>query len=320
MSKETEKVFKAFDEYMKMNGEPESEDELKEMLDAFMQDYNSRIPNMEPLTAANAKTSDDYMELAEQATSVDEALRFAKKALKVDPDNLDAETYVAVLGARDFFDQLKKIEKAVTHGNKLMEEQGYFDEEYIGEIWTVHQTRPYMRLRRTYVDCLEELCMFDAAAVECEELLRLCDGDNIGARYTLMHLYAMQGNEEKALSLLDRYSEYGAMMLLPLALLYYKRNDLENARKHLKVILKHNPDTKKFLKIAADRGDLIPEDFNPSMYRPYTIDELYMTVFEHDWLYMPNDMFFIWANEELNNKGKTEQKKIRQRRKSRKSD
>ena len=309
MSRETEKVFKGFEQFMNEHGEPRSEADLNEMLQAFMQEYNSGLSNREPLNAANAQTTDDYMELAEQAGSFEEALRFARKALKLDPDNLDAETYVATLGAKDHFDRLKKLEKAVKHGNQVMEEQGYFNEEYAGEFWAVHQTRPYMRLRQTYVDALIDVCMFDAAAAECEELLELCEGDNLGARYRLMHLYALLGNEEKALALIDRYNEDSAMMLMPLALLYYKRNDMSSALKYLKIIQKNNPDLKKFLKTAAESGDPIPEGFDPSMYRPYTIDEINVAVFENDWLYMSTGMFFIWANEELNNKRKKGQKK-----------
>lgn len=309
MSRETEKIFKGLDLYMKEHGEPESEDELNEMLQAFMQEYNSNLSGQGPLNAAGAQTSDDYMELAEQAGSAEESLRFARKALKMDPDNLDAETYVASLGARDYFDRARKLEKAIKHGNQVMETQGYFDEEYIGEFWGVHQTRPYMRLRRTYVDALIDVCMFDAATAECEELLQLSEGDNIGVRYTLMHLYALRGDEEKALTLIDKYDEDTAMMLMPLSLLYYKRNDLTSALKYLKQIQKHNPDLKKFLKTASELGNPIPEDFDPGMYRPYSIDEINVAVFENDWLYMTTGMFFIWANEALNNKGKSKQKK-----------
>ena len=107
MARETEKVFKAFDEYMKDHGEPESEDELNDMLHAFMQEYNSSIPGKPELSPANATTSDDYLELAESADTLEEAVRFSKKALKLDPDNLDAEAFVAVLSAKDHFDRIK---------------------------------------------------------------------------------------------------------------------------------------------------------------------------------------------------------------------
>ena len=304
MSKETEKVFKAFDEYTKIHGSPSSEEELNEMLHTFMQGYNSTLSGAERLTSATAKTADDYLELAEHADSMEEALRYAKKALKLEPDNLDAEVLAAALSTKDHFDRLKKLEKVVEHGNQLMRQAGYFDEEYIGEFWGFHQTRPYMRLRQAYADMLIDVCMFDAAVCECEDMLRLSENDNIGARYTLMHLYALLGAEEKALKLLEKYDEEGAMMLLPLSVIYYKKKNLTEALKYLKKIVKKNPDMKKFLRIAAVQGNPLPKNFMPSYYRPFTIDEINTTVFENDWLYMTAGMYFIWANKEINEKGR----------------
>lgn len=304
MSRETELFFREFEKYMDEHGRPETEQGVNDMLQAFALEYNQSARSRGPLTSATASSADDYIELAGQAASLDEAIGYARRAVKLEPDNLDAELYYTVLGARDYFDRLRKLEKLVQKGNRMMEEQGYFDEDYIGAFWGFHETRPYMRVRQAYVDALLDVCMFEAAAVECEDMIRLSENDNVGARYTLMHLYALEGNEDKALALYDRFEEDGAMMLMPLAMLYYKKNDLKTALKYLKQIMKRNPDLKKFLRTAAELGDPIPDDFDPSMYRPFTIDEINVAVFENDWLYMVNGMFFIWANSELNEKGR----------------
>jgi tetratricopeptide (TPR) repeat protein len=304
MSRETEMIFREFEKYMDEHGRPETEQDVNDMMQAFMLEYNQSVASREPLTPATASSADDYIDLAAQAASLDEAIGYAKRAVKLEPDNLDAELYYVALSAKDHFDRLNKIKRLVQKGNRMMKEQGYFDEEYIGAFWGFHQTRPYMRARQAYVDALLDVCMFEAAVVECEDMIRLSENDNIGARYTLMHLYALEGNEEKALELFDRYTEDGAMMLLPLAVLYYKKNDLKTSLKYLKQIMKHNPDLKKFLRSAAELGDPLPDDFDPSMYRPYTVDEINVAVFENDWLYMVNGMFFIWANNELNEKGR----------------
>ena len=197
MSKETEKVFRAFDEYMNENGPPESPEELEEMLHVFRGEYDSNTANRQAVTADTAETSDDFLELAEYADSQEEALKYAKKSLKLDPDNLDAETLIAALSAKDPFDLIRKYESAIKHGNEVMKKQGYFDLDYTGRFWHIHQTRPYMRLRLAYIDALIRACMFDAAIPEAEELLELNDGDNTGIRYTLMSLYAMKGDAEK---------------------------------------------------------------------------------------------------------------------------
>ena len=300
MSKETEKVFRAFDEYMNENGPPESPEELEEMLHVFRGEYDSNTANRQAVTADTAETSDDFLELAEYADSQEEALKYAKKSLKLDPDNLDAETLIAALSAKDPFDLIRKYESAIKHGNEVMKKQGYFDLDYTGRFWHIHQTRPYMRLRLAYIDALIRACMFDAAIPEAEELLELNDGDNTGIRYTLMSLYAMKGDEDSALDLYEEYEEDSTMMLLPLSLLHYRKNDLKNAYGYLKKISKHNPDFRKFLKRAVDQGeDLFPENFDPTTYRPDTMDELLVAVFEYDWLYTSVGLFFPWAYEEF---------------------
>lgn len=310
MSKETEKVFKSFAKYMDDHGHPESQEDLEIMLQSFMEEYNGNLGANASVTPVPASSSDDYMELAENAGSPEEALRFAKKALKLDPDNLDAESLVVALTAKDPFDMIKKYEAAIDHGNKVMEEQGYYDEEYEGEFWHVHQTRPYMRLRLAYIDALIEACMFDAAITEAEDLLELNDGDNTGMRYMLMSLYALVGDEYSAIELYRRFEEDSAMMLMPFSLLFYKKNDLNNASKYLKLIMKHNPDLKKFLRsTVVEDEDIFPKDFNPSMYRPYTQEEILVAVFEYDWLYMTVGMFFPWAYQELEKSSKSNSKK-----------
>lgn len=67
MSKQTEKIFKE--------------------LDKFMAQYNSSV--FEEITEANAKSSDDFLELAYDATSKKNALKYAKKAFELDPNNLE---------------------------------------------------------------------------------------------------------------------------------------------------------------------------------------------------------------------------------------
>ena len=300
MSKETEKIFSAFDKFMEANGRPNSEEEMREMFQTFMNEYNSNLGNKAPVTPGTARTAEDYLELSETADTAEEALRYAKKALKLDPDNLDAEGYVAAFSAKDAFDAVKKFEAALEHGKRVMEKQGYFAEECIGSFWLIHQTRPYIRLAQGYVDYLIEACMFDAAIHEAEDIIRLNETDNTGTRYTLMALYAMAGDEERALALYDRYEEESAMMLMPLAVLYYRKKELKTALKYLKLIMKRNPDLKKFLKSAVESDeDIFPKDFDPTMYRPYTLEEILVAVFENTWLYTAFGMFFPWAYSEL---------------------
>ena len=53
-----------------------------------MTDYNNNLP--EKVTEKTAKTVDDFLELAEKATTKAQAEKYIKKALELDPDNMDA--------------------------------------------------------------------------------------------------------------------------------------------------------------------------------------------------------------------------------------
>ena len=163
-----------------------------------------------------------YLELAENASSAKEALKYAKKALELAPENWNVACTVAELSSKTPESLLEKYEQLIAQANAAMERDGWFSEEYIGEFWGFHETRPYMELREAYLDTLVRCDMLKKAMAEAEDLLRLCENDNLGIRYHLMHLYAHFEDEEKALALLKKYDEESSMFLLPLSILYYK--------------------------------------------------------------------------------------------------
>ena len=91
MSRQTEKMFKEFERFMQENDNIEisGEDELNQALKTFMSQYQ---PNND-----DVETADDYLELAESADTKKEALKYAKKAAELEPDNLDAAAMVIEL-------------------------------------------------------------------------------------------------------------------------------------------------------------------------------------------------------------------------------
>ena len=154
----------------------------------------------------------------------------------------------------------------------------------MGDFWGVLETRPYMRLRHSYL-----------------ELLRLCEGDNLGIRYALMHLYAYFENEDGALALHKKYDEYEeSQMLFPLAVLYYKKADFEASLQYLRRLAKANKDTKKFLRMMVnDSLEEYLDKMNPYGYQPFTIEELIYEHFEAHYLFDSVDHFFDWAHRSL---------------------
>lgn len=297
MSKQTEKMFKELDKFMS-DKTFDSEDDLKIALSQFMPQYQASA--VEDITKQNAETSDDFLELAESAPTKKKALDYAKKSLELDPDNLDAEVFIAELSATSNEKLLDKYKKLVDKATRKMTRQGYFSEDAVGKFWLILETRPYMRLRANYLDILIKSMKIHLAIYECEEMLRLCEGDNLGVRYRLMHLYVYLEDEKSALGLLERYPEEGTQFLLPLSMLYYKLGDLKEAAKYLKALEEVNKDTLKFFNgIVNGRLEKFIEGRGPYGYQPFTIEEFIEEIKTNSYLLVPMIAYFDWAQRKL---------------------
>lgn len=64
----------------------------------FMAEYNATVQPRNGQTLP--QTADDYLELAEDATSKKKKLEYLSKALELEPENLDAERMAAELNAK----------------------------------------------------------------------------------------------------------------------------------------------------------------------------------------------------------------------------
>lgn len=176
--------------------------------------------------------SDELLEQALDATSKSKALKYAKQALEVYPDNIDAEALIA-----EFEDnpikRLKKFDSIVEKATKLLEEQNMFDKENIGEFWLILDTRPYMRARYNKMLLLKELGRYTEAAKECEELLTLCENDNMGIRYILIGLYCILEKFEECEKLYKKYKDQSLFMVFTMSIMYFKKGDYKKAKQYL---------------------------------------------------------------------------------------
>lgn len=300
MSRETEKIFRELHKFIEENSaENQTEADMEKLMNEFMTKYNGSV--LEKVTAETAKSSYDYLELANDAATDKEALKYAKEALKIDPCNYDAESIVLDLKEEDNTSLVKKYAKSVKKATAHMEEEGFFDEECIGNFWGIMETRPYMRLRVRYVTELIECKMLGQAKEECRELLRLCEGDNMGLRYVLMHIYAYFEDEDAALALHEQFGSYDeTQMLLPLSILYYKKGQFTKAGRYLKKLYAVNKDLKRFLAILSGDSDEDFLDFEFVYgYRPGTIEELMVELRDNDFLFMGMDAYMEWALQRL---------------------
>lgn len=98
-----------------------------------------------------------YLDMAFQAETEQEAIKYAKKALKIEPDNIDAQVIIAENSIYDHIKLLNKFEKIKKVAEQKLVEEHLLTEENIGDFWLLTETRPYMRLlynrMRLLLDC-----------------------------------------------------------------------------------------------------------------------------------------------------------------------
>ena len=304
MSRETERAIKAAQDFLAKHGsEDMSIEEINALLLEHMDEINSKIPK--PKTEKDAETAEDFMDLAEDAENRGddaEALRLVRKAIKLDPSDLDAELMEIRLGEKNPLNIQKRIRLAADRGRRQLEKDGFFEKEYIGDFWGVMETRPFMRVRSAYVDVLKECGMLRQAAREAEDMIRLNTNDNLGMRFTLMHIYAALEEPGPAEELLKKYSEHEeGQMLLPLALLYYKLGETDRAESYIKRLNKAVEGTRQFIRDYMEKNLVkkLRQILKKPGYSPFTEEELIIAWHENDDIYDNTPTFILWAADVL---------------------
>ena len=303
MSRDSEKVFSEINKYIKENADENmSMDEMNDLIQEFMEQYNSNLPG--EITEETAETTDDYLELAENANSKAQALKFAKKAVQLDQDNLDAKKMVEEITTEHPYEMVGKYQKLIEYGKTVMDKKGYMNEDSIGDYWGISETRPFIRLYSSYLDLLVNCGMMRMATTVGEEIIRYNTNDNLGIRYILMHVYAYLEDEKSMLALYKKYDEHDeSQMLLPISIIYYKLGDFEKAAEYLRRLTKTNKDTGRFIRaFVNDTLDKYASRMNPMGYQPFTIEEFLVELHEHTYLFEVVPCYFDWAAQVIKKK------------------
>ena len=281
MSRDSEKVLKELQKFLDAHAEDtENEADVDALAERFFAEYNLKCKEQKE---SAPETADDYLDLAEQVTSKKKSVEYLHKALELEPDNLDARLQLILRTAEQPDERRLALQELLDAADKQMEKSGAF-KEYAGEFWTAFETRPYMRVRYTYFDVLISCGMMRRAIDEGQRLLELCENDNLGVRYQLMHLYAYMEDEMHALALHK----------------HYKLNQFDKAEDYIKRLAKANKDTKKFLRAAArDQLDDYIGEMSPYGYRPFTMEELLDELMHTSYLFNSVPYFFAWASKVL---------------------
>lgn len=235
--------------------------------------------------------SDELLEEALEATSKNKALKLAKQALEIYPDNIDAENLIAEYEENPI-KKLKKYDSIIEKATKLLEEENMFDKENIGDFWLIFQTRPYMRARHNKTITLLELGRYSEAIKECEELLKLCNSDNTGIRYILIGLYCILEKFEECEKLYKKFNDNSSFKLFPMAIMYFKKGDYKKAKQYLRKTEEQNEFILDFL--LNENGEFLTGCMS-DYYSYGSEEEAFLLI--HDLMYLlgsvPSFMAFV---------------------------
>ncbi len=302
---ETENVFKEFKKYLiEHKSEANSEEDMRRLMNEFMSSYNASISSGKKKSPESA---DDYVILAERAETKKEEIDYLKKALSLDPEHVDARlNLIGIEKADNKVEMIDELEKLLKREAERLEKKGYFENEK-GNFYSILETRPYIRVKYELMNTFCSCSMMSAAIKEGEEIIALNKVDNLGARYVLMHLYALMEDEKKSLKLHKKYENCDdTMMLMPLVVLYFKLRQFDKAKEYLLRVQNINKDLKKFLRAMAVEDDDTSffDEMSQYGYRPRTIEELGVELCENAFLFDRLSPFFEWAYLTVNKKNK----------------
>lgn len=183
--------------------------------------------------------SDDLLFEAYEEPIKSKAIKLAKQALEINPDNIDAENFITKFETNTI-KKLGKYKETLDKEQAKLEKEDFFNKENIGIFWGLIETRPYMRTKHSYMLTLMELGRYTEAIKQGEELLELCESDNLGIRYLIMGLYTVLERFEECDKIYNKYSDDSTFMLFPLSIMYYKKGDYKKCKKILKEIQENN--------------------------------------------------------------------------------
>ncbi|MDQ0724740.1 tetratricopeptide (TPR) repeat protein [Paenibacillus sp. W4I10] len=182
---------------------------------------------------------------AREASSAKRRVQLAKTVLEVYPDSSDAYLILAEESDNES-DARAYLKAGIAAGERELGEQ--FFEKNKGDFWGLQETRPYIRICKSYA----ESCWFGGntqeAAQTLEHMLELNTEDNTGARYLLAAVYLYSNQLEQAAQLMTKYGKGGASTAFAYdqIILEYKKNGITSQLNKLYSVArgmnKHVPD------------------------------------------------------------------------------
>lgn len=171
--------------------------ELIKFMDSMI---GQKVPSFPKETLSFKEQAQDLVFEAHEL-SLPQGRPLIKKALKLDPDCIEAYEYLAT--REQFFEIAIPLYKtAISIGDRLF--GGDYLKEFSGKFWGLNETRPYMRCLQQYADCLFAAKKIKECSEILERMLELNPNDNQGVRDNLF-LCLIALNEK------EKYEKYSKM-------------------------------------------------------------------------------------------------------------
>lgn len=201
---------------------------------------------------------------AMEASTGERRLQLLKRALKLDPENVDA--LMMLEGALDFGapERIEVLRNIVATGAKRLGKKAFKD--LVPHFWGFIETRPYMRARQALAEALREAGRLDEAAQEYSEMLALNEHDNQGVRYSLLPTLLAAGRLEEARDLMDRFPdecEWNVVFAWGRLLERLLAGDEASATKALAAARKQNGHMEAYLKGHRKLPKNLPGSYSP---------------------------------------------------------
>ena len=187
-----------------------------------------------------AEQAQDLAYRAMEEPSSAKARKLAEKALKLDPDCVDAMTIYAQTRRLSFNDYVAEVRAAVKAGDRVLGQDRFRKDK--GHFWGFVETRPYMRARRELAMALISDDKLREAAAEFEGMLELNPNDNQGVRDYLLGIYLALSDLDGAASLYRQYeNDVSAVFAWGRVFLLMLSGRRAEAREALAAAFRNNP-------------------------------------------------------------------------------
>lgn len=262
-------------------------EDAQAFMNRLLEEGGGRIPAAPPQSLAEQAQALVYD--AWEAPTDRKATALARQALALDPDCADAYNVLAETDAKSVEMACDFYQLAAYAGHRSLGEA--FFTEHRGHFWAMIETRPYMRARQGWADCLWAMGRARDSIAHNEALLDLNPNDNQGIRDVLLSQYLVLGDDAAAERLFRQYPhDSSAAFLWSRVLLNVRCGDQAASEAALLAAMEYNPHVAGFFSGKKKVPAVLPDAYSPGSREEAV---LYIADFGEAWMVSPDAMDWV---------------------------